>query len=406
MPVSESAAAETDDTEHRNVTIQLYPDDERCTVLVAVVQSLIMCGNRPSSPKELAAYILKKRLAVLGGQTPYATVSSRISQHFRRAADNNRPPILGKLPVLESNRPSATAQPRKWKYYIDHPEIQIGDAEKEMEGIEGLIGKSMVEIEEVIRRETESGDAKEDGDEQGPSSGKGGGKARSKNKKAKLRVKSRGRDSGFSEDLRIKSEATEGSDGAEQMDLDGDDDKADTRDPTSDSTSTAATPSASTRRTRHTSQQTKSSRHPPATPISRPMSRSRHTDKTPQQHHPTPPRSITASTASPPSSTLDSAASSSASSDTSSDASSSDREDEPRQEASPALETSDEGEEVRQESEHGGFRESYDAGVSSEEDEKKGSHVKRNGGRGAVDLKKRKSRVGGDGARPRKRRTS
>ncbi|KAJ1923994.1 hypothetical protein IWQ60_005509 [Tieghemiomyces parasiticus] len=76
----------------------LHPDDARDKVFVAILKALIYMGNRPSSPKELANCIMKQRFTMLGGATPYATVSSRISQHFKRAAEHRppRPPILGK----------------------------------------------------------------------------------------------------------------------------------------------------------------------------------------------------------------------------------------------------------------------------------------------------------------------
>ncbi|KAJ3300347.1 hypothetical protein HK104_001765 [Borealophlyctis nickersoniae] len=137
-----------------NVQIDIHPEDAKCTVLLAVIRALIMCGNRPSSPKELAAFILKNRLATLGGQTPYATVSSRISQHFKRSSEGSRPPILGKQPVIEPNRKTNTGVPRKWRYYVDAPGLPIGDEDEPIQEIEGLIGKSMPEIEEVVRRES------------------------------------------------------------------------------------------------------------------------------------------------------------------------------------------------------------------------------------------------------------
>ncbi|RKP36061.1 hypothetical protein BJ085DRAFT_34332, partial [Dimargaris cristalligena] len=75
----------------------LHPDDARDKVFVAILKALIFMGNRPSSPKELAHCIMKQKFTILGGNTPYATVSSRISQHFKRAAEHKppRPPILG-----------------------------------------------------------------------------------------------------------------------------------------------------------------------------------------------------------------------------------------------------------------------------------------------------------------------
>ncbi|KAJ3163676.1 hypothetical protein HDU86_000270 [Geranomyces michiganensis] len=78
-----------------------------------------MNKNRPMTPKELAAFILKYKLTTLGGQTPYATVSSRISQHFKRSSEGDRAPLLGKQAVIEPNRKSVATTPRKWRYYVD-----------------------------------------------------------------------------------------------------------------------------------------------------------------------------------------------------------------------------------------------------------------------------------------------
>ncbi|KAI8923106.1 hypothetical protein BC831DRAFT_473001 [Entophlyctis helioformis] len=88
-----------------------------------------MTGNRPSTPKELAAFILKHRVNTLGyvnvlsGKTPFATVSSRISQHFKRCQEHSRRPLIGKRPVLEPNHPSGV--PRKWRYFLDAPGVPI-----------------------------------------------------------------------------------------------------------------------------------------------------------------------------------------------------------------------------------------------------------------------------------------
>ncbi|KAJ1985013.1 hypothetical protein H4R34_000270 [Dimargaris verticillata] len=77
----------------------IHPDDSRDKVFVAILKALMFMENRPSSPKELANCIMKCGFTVLGGATPYATVSSRISQHFKRAAEHKPPrkPILGRL---------------------------------------------------------------------------------------------------------------------------------------------------------------------------------------------------------------------------------------------------------------------------------------------------------------------
>ncbi|CAB4477085.1 unnamed protein product [Rhizophagus irregularis] len=48
------------------------------------MQTLISLNNDPSSPRQLAACIQKYGFTQLGGQTPYATVSSHISTHFSR----------------------------------------------------------------------------------------------------------------------------------------------------------------------------------------------------------------------------------------------------------------------------------------------------------------------------------
>ncbi|KAI8340082.1 hypothetical protein BC941DRAFT_240119 [Chlamydoabsidia padenii] len=76
----------------------IHPDDAKDKVFTAILKALLKKGNKPSSPKELANDIVKHKYATLGGATPFATVSSRISQHFKRAAEHNPPraPLLVK----------------------------------------------------------------------------------------------------------------------------------------------------------------------------------------------------------------------------------------------------------------------------------------------------------------------
>ncbi|KAI8817163.1 uncharacterized protein EV422DRAFT_509197 [Fimicolochytrium jonesii] len=124
----------------RDAAPPMAPDDERCKVLGAIREALLREGNRPSSPRELAAIILRDGLAVLGGQTPYATVSSRISQHFKRCAEASRRPLLGKIPggttssLAPTIQPEAsdasttTTPPRKWRYYLDGVPLPANEA--------------------------------------------------------------------------------------------------------------------------------------------------------------------------------------------------------------------------------------------------------------------------------------
>ncbi|KAI8849963.1 hypothetical protein BC829DRAFT_442630 [Chytridium lagenaria] len=63
-----------------------HHEDARDKVLMAIVQSLLEMDNRPSTPRELTACIMKHGFAHLGGLTPHATVSSRISTHYKRCS--------------------------------------------------------------------------------------------------------------------------------------------------------------------------------------------------------------------------------------------------------------------------------------------------------------------------------
>ncbi|KAG1063500.1 hypothetical protein G6F42_027199 [Rhizopus arrhizus] len=78
--------------------VSIHPDDAKDKVFTAILKALIKMGNKPSSPKELANTIVKHKYATLGGATPFATVSSRISQHFKRASEHSPPraPLLAK----------------------------------------------------------------------------------------------------------------------------------------------------------------------------------------------------------------------------------------------------------------------------------------------------------------------
>ncbi|RUS15464.1 hypothetical protein BC937DRAFT_92416 [Endogone sp. FLAS-F59071] len=90
----------------------IHPDDAKDKVFTAILKALARMDNKPSSPKELANTIIKYKYATLGGATPYATVSSRISQHFKRAAEHNppRPPLLAKH--------VDTVHPRRTQYSV------------------------------------------------------------------------------------------------------------------------------------------------------------------------------------------------------------------------------------------------------------------------------------------------
>ncbi|OMJ30223.1 hypothetical protein AYI69_g240 [Smittium culicis] len=104
----------------KNSTIQeysfdykiLYPDDSRDKVFIAILKALVLVKNKPCAPKELSNIIIQNNLTVLGGATPYATVSSRISQHFKRVSSSNFPreSILGRV--------SNSDNPRKILYYL------------------------------------------------------------------------------------------------------------------------------------------------------------------------------------------------------------------------------------------------------------------------------------------------
>ncbi|KAI8099651.1 uncharacterized protein BX664DRAFT_345707 [Halteromyces radiatus] len=87
-----------DDTQQQTLPVPIHPDDAKDKVFTAILKALLKMGNKPSSPKELANVIIQSDYATLGGATPFATVSSRISQHFKRAAQHNppRPPLLAK----------------------------------------------------------------------------------------------------------------------------------------------------------------------------------------------------------------------------------------------------------------------------------------------------------------------
>jgi hypothetical protein len=90
---------------HRN-----HSDDAKDRVFLGIIQVFQMNGNKPSSSREISDFILDNGLLMLGGKTPNATVSSRISQHFKRCKEKNLPPIIGKL-MINNN-------PRKFKYYL------------------------------------------------------------------------------------------------------------------------------------------------------------------------------------------------------------------------------------------------------------------------------------------------
>ncbi|ORX58013.1 hypothetical protein DM01DRAFT_1405674 [Hesseltinella vesiculosa] len=96
--MSEKKASQSRGSRKKPALPNIHPDDAKDKVFTAILKALLKKGNKPSSPKELANDIIKYKYATLGGATPFATVSSRISQHFKRAASHNPPraPLLAK----------------------------------------------------------------------------------------------------------------------------------------------------------------------------------------------------------------------------------------------------------------------------------------------------------------------
>ncbi|CAO3599977.1 unnamed protein product [Absidia cylindrospora] len=85
-----------DDIKQQSLSMPIHPDNAKDKVFRAILKALLKMDNKPSSPKELANVIIQSDYATLGGSTPFATVSSRISQHFKRAAQHKPPrtPLL------------------------------------------------------------------------------------------------------------------------------------------------------------------------------------------------------------------------------------------------------------------------------------------------------------------------
>ncbi|KAJ3240475.1 hypothetical protein HDU81_003616 [Chytriomyces hyalinus] len=100
--------------------LQLLSEELRDKVLMGIVKAILHSGfNTPLTPKEITDAIMVNNYAHLGGNTPQATVSSRISTYFKKCNESNgtRVPILGRL-LSQSNN-------RRIKYYIHQfPYIQ------------------------------------------------------------------------------------------------------------------------------------------------------------------------------------------------------------------------------------------------------------------------------------------
>ncbi|KAJ3344156.1 hypothetical protein HDU83_005382 [Entophlyctis luteolus] len=93
--------------------ITLPADELRDKVLTAIVKAILHSGaNTPRTPREITTIIMQNGYAHLGGQTPHATISSRISMHFKRFNESKgrRVPLLGRV-LSESNN-------RRIKYYV------------------------------------------------------------------------------------------------------------------------------------------------------------------------------------------------------------------------------------------------------------------------------------------------
>ncbi|RKP15354.1 hypothetical protein BJ684DRAFT_14399 [Piptocephalis cylindrospora] len=86
--------------EKLNLPPSIFPlplGDSRDRVFLAVIRTLLVLENEPCSTRDLTNHILKHGYTTLGGSTPAATVSSRISQHYSRAIKDSRSPILERV---------------------------------------------------------------------------------------------------------------------------------------------------------------------------------------------------------------------------------------------------------------------------------------------------------------------
>ncbi|KAJ3122956.1 hypothetical protein HK100_011781 [Physocladia obscura] len=107
------AAAESEALDICGFRVALAADERRDKVLTAIVRAILHAGaNTPLTPKEITARIIDNKYAHLGGLTPHATISSRISTHFKKCNESGgvRIPLLGRL-LSESNN-------RRIKYYV------------------------------------------------------------------------------------------------------------------------------------------------------------------------------------------------------------------------------------------------------------------------------------------------
>ncbi|KAJ3099291.1 hypothetical protein HDU96_010750 [Phlyctochytrium bullatum] len=104
---------------HKGYEVEVHhQEDARDKVLMAIVTALLEMDNRPSTPRELTACIMRHEFTHLGGLTPHATVSSRISTHYKRCtmaeeAGETRQVLLGRRQYGDGNNP------RKLRYYIN-----------------------------------------------------------------------------------------------------------------------------------------------------------------------------------------------------------------------------------------------------------------------------------------------
>ncbi|TPX31026.1 hypothetical protein SmJEL517_g05560 [Synchytrium microbalum] len=90
-----------------NMNVEMVNDDVKDRVFLAIVKALLKVNNSPMTPKEISQTILRLKLTPLGGSTPNATISSRLSQHYKKAAEfkpNGRTPLLGREPIDPSSR--------------------------------------------------------------------------------------------------------------------------------------------------------------------------------------------------------------------------------------------------------------------------------------------------------------
>ncbi|KAK9696773.1 hypothetical protein K7432_012294 [Basidiobolus ranarum] len=87
-------------------SLKANSEEDQDILFAAILRAIVLLGNNPCSSQEIANCIVRYKLAVFGGSSPYVAVSNRIAQYFKCASELQSPALMLLARVEDQTSPA------------------------------------------------------------------------------------------------------------------------------------------------------------------------------------------------------------------------------------------------------------------------------------------------------------